>query len=289
MPSNLSNKRGYWRRLFALLMVLQLAMPYYIFAAAVGKFTSVVGTVTVTRDGVVLRPVVNSPVNVKDLIATGEKSSATLLFVDDSNIRLHQNSKMEVKEFMIKDKTRKGILSMTLGRLTAGVSKFIGGNNVFEVHSPTAVAGVRGTGFEFIVALVGAELSTTVSCTAGILSVSALSAEGVVIATATIVAGQTAVVTATGITVSATTVGATGAGIATADTVGAGTGTTVTTATGTGTVTTTGAAAGAGATAGTVTAAGVTAGTVAAAAVGAAVVVGAVVQSAGSQATTVHH
>ena len=278
------------RQFFAFLVILQLLIPYSVFAAAAGKFTSVVGKVTLTRAGVALKPVVNSQVQVKDLIVTGDKSSATLLFSDDSTIRLQQNSKMEIKEFMIKGKTRKSIFSMALGRLTASVSKFIGGDNSFEVHSPTAVCGVRGTGFEFVVAMVGTQLSTTVTCTAGVLSVSALSATGAVIATTTIVAGQTAIVGATGITVSA--VGAVPVGTTAATTSGttgaAGTGTTVTTATGTGTVTT-GAAAGAGTAAGTTAAAGVGAGTVAAAAVGAAVVVGVTVQSTSGTTTTTHH
>ena len=269
------------RQFFAFLVILQLLIPYSVFAAAAGKFTSVVGKVTQTRAGVALKPVVNSQVQVKDLIVTGDKSSATMVFSDDSSIRLQQNSKLEIKEYMMKGQTRKSIFSMALGRLTASVSKFIGGDNSFEVHSPTAVAGVRGTGFEFVVAMVGTQLSTTVTCTAGVLSVSALSATGAVIATTTIVVGQTAVISATGITVSAVGAGATGAGAAT-------TSTTVTTATGTGTVTT-GAAAGAGTAAGTATVAGVGVGTVAAAAVGAAVVVGVVVQATSGTTTATHH
>ena len=269
------------RKFFAFLVILQLVIPYTVFAAAVGKFTSVIGKVTLTRAGVPLTPVVNSQVQLKDLIVTGDKSSATMVFSDDSSIRLQQNSKLEIKEYMMKGQTRKSIFSMALGRLTASVSKFIGGDNSFEVHSPTAVAGVRGTGFEFVVAMVGTQLSTTVTCTAGVLSVSALSATGAVIATTTIVVGQTAVISATGITVSAVGAGATGAGAAT-------TSTTVTTATGTGTVTT-GAAAGAGTAAGTATVAGVGVGTVAAAAVGAAVVVGVVVQATSGTTTATHH
>jgi hypothetical protein len=272
------------RRFLAVLLALQLLLPYSVFAAAVGKFTSVIGKVTMTRASVAYTPAVNTQVQVKDFIITGDKSSATLLFSDDSTIRLQPNSKLEIKEFMVKGKTRKSIFSMALGRLFANVSKFIGGDNTFEVHSPTAVCGVRGTGFEFVVAMVGTQMTTTVTCTTGVLSVSALSATGAVVATTTIVAGQTAIISATGITVSA-------AGIIPAGTTGlAETGTTVTTATGTGTVTTgTTAATGAGAAAGTTTVAGVTTGTVAAAAVGAAVVTGIVVQSTSGTTTTTHH
>ena len=115
------------RKFFAFFVILQLVIPYTVFAAAVGKFTSVIGKVTLTRAGVPLTPVVNSQVQLKDLIVTGDKSSATMVFSDDSSIRLQQNSKLEIKEYMMKGQTRKSIFSMALGRLTASVSKFIGG------------------------------------------------------------------------------------------------------------------------------------------------------------------
>lgn len=259
------------------LLIMQLVIPYNVLAAEVGKFTSVDGKVTLMRAGVLYRAVVNSQVQAKDLIVTGDKSSAVMTFPDESTISLSENSKMEVKEFMIKGKTRKGIFSMSIGRLVANVTKFIGGDNAFEVHSPTAVCGVRGTGFEFIVGMVGSQLTTTVTCTTGALSVSALSATGAVVATTTLVAGQTAVISATGITVSA-------AGAAAA-------GTTVTTATGTGTVATgtTAGAATAGTVAGTTAAAGLGAGTIAAGAVVGAVAIGAAVGASGGSSTTTHH
>jgi len=273
------------KQVIAFLLILQLIIPYPVFAAAeVGKFTAVDGKVTLNRANVTYRVVLNSQVQPKDLIVTGEKASATMTFPDESTITLQENSKMEIKEFLIKGKTRKGIFSMTLGKLIANVNKFIGGNNTFEVHSPTAVCGVRGTGFEFVVGMVGTQLSTTVTCTTGALSVSALSATGAVVATTTIVAGQTAIVSATGITLSAVGAGA-GAGTAA--------GTTVTTATGTGTVTT--GAATAGAAAGTTAAAGIGAGTIAAGAVIGATAVGLAIGAASdnksttSHTTTTHH
>lgn len=267
------------KKIIAFFLIFHLVMPYSVYAAAVGKFVSVVGQVTQVRAGKKYKPVVNSPIEVKDVIITGNNSSAKMVFSDDSSIKLSQNSNMEVKDFFIQGKaTRRGIFFMTIGRLVADVTKYIGGKNTFEVHSPTAVCGVRGTGFEFIV---GAQLTTTVTCTTGSLSVSALSASGAVVSVATITAGQTAIITASGITVSA-------AGAA------AGAGTAVSTATGTGTVTTTsaagttGAAGAAGAAAGTATIAGISAGTVAAGAVVAAGITAAIISASGGSSTTTH-
>lgn len=254
------------------LLVIQLVIPSTILAAAIGRFTSVVGDVTQTSAGVVIKPEVKSPIQLKDLIVTGGGATASMIFDDESTIGLAPNSNFEVKEFYVKERTRKGLFSLTLGKLTADVKKFIGGESSFVVNTPTAVAGVRGTGFEIVVGMVGTQVTTTVTCTAGALTVSSLSVTGVVLSTATIVAGQTAVVSAGVISVSATVVGA-GTGVA-----GAGAGAAGTTG-----------AAGAGAAAGTAATTGITVGTVTVAAAAAAAAVAVVVTSTGGETATTHH
>ena len=210
------------RRFLSFLLVLQLIIPYSTFAAAVGEFTSVVGEVTQTRAKEVITPVAKSPIELKDLIATDRNSSTSMVFSDDSTIMLSENTKLEIKEFLFKEKSRTGIFSLAIGKVTAAVNKFIGGDNVFEVHSPTAVVGVRGTGFEFIESKVGDATTATVICTEGSLTISALSAAGVIISTSVIVAGQTAVISGGIITVSATIAGAAAAAGAGLSTAGAG-------------------------------------------------------------------
>ncbi|OHB64574.1 MAG: hypothetical protein A2168_04120 [Planctomycetes bacterium RBG_13_50_24] len=196
------------KKFLSLLLVLQLIIPYSVFAAAIGEFTSVVGEVTQTRAKEVIKPVVKSPIQLKDIIVTDQASSVMMVFSDDSTIKLEQNTKLEIKEFLFKEKSRTGIFSLAIGKLTAGVSKFIGGDNIFEVHSVTAVAGVRGTGFEFIESMEGGEPTATVICTEGSLTISALSPAGVIIATEVLLAGQTAVIKGGIITISATIAGA---------------------------------------------------------------------------------
>lgn len=273
--------RGPMRRLLSFFLVLQFVLPFPVFAAAVGEFASVIGDVRQTRAGETLRPVVKSPIEMKDVIITGSDASATMVFSDESSIALAPGSRLEIREYLFKGQSRKASFFLGIGKLTADVKKYIGGGNVFEVHSPTAVAGVRGTGFEVVVALVGTQMTTTVTCTTGALTLSALSATGAVVATSTIVAGQTAVISVGGITVSAASAAAAGAGA------------TVTTGTGVGTVTT-GAAAGtagtAGAAAGAATVAGVGAGTIAAGVAATALITTVVIQSTGGGAsTTTHH
>jgi hypothetical protein len=192
------------RRFLSFLLVLQLILPYSTFAAAVGEFTSVVGNVAQTRAKEVIRPVAKSPIQIKDLIATALTSSATTVFSDDSTIKLSENTKLEIKEFLFKEKSRRGVFSLAIGKMTADVKKYIGGDNVFEVQSPTAVVGVRGTGFEYDEAVNAQNQGVaTISCTEGSLNLSALSSTGEVVSTAVLEAGHVAVIIGGVITISA--------------------------------------------------------------------------------------
>ncbi len=238
------------------IVLSQFVIASSVMAAVAGRFLNVVGEVKQLRAGLIITPMAGSPIIEGDIITTGAKAEAALFFNDESTIKIAENSKFEVREFAIKGDVRKGIFSLAIGRLIADVKKYIGGNSRFDVHSPTAVAGVRGTGFEMVVVMVGTQTTTTVVCTSGVMSISAISATGAVISTTTIVAGQTAVVTANGITVSATA--AAGAGAA-------------------------GAGAGGAATAG------ITAGTVAVGVAAAAAAAVAVSEAAGGGTTTTHH
>jgi hypothetical protein len=192
------------RRLLSFLLAFQLIIPYSTFAAAVGEFSSVVGNVTQTRAKEVITPIAKSPVEMKDLIVTARSASATMVFSDDSKIMLSENTKLEIKEFLFKDKSRTGIFSLTIGKVTANIKKYIGGDNIFEVRSPTGIVGVRGTGFDFEEAVTPEKLGkATVACTEGSLNLSALGPAGEVVSTAVLEAGQMAVIIGGVITISA--------------------------------------------------------------------------------------
>jgi hypothetical protein len=192
-------------RLFlSFLLVLKLIVPYTTFAAAIGEFTSVIGGVTQTREKEVILPVVKSPVEMRDLIVTARSASATMVFSDDSRIMLSENTKLEIKEFLFKDKSRTAFFSLATGKLAADVKKYIGGDNVLEVSSQTAIASVRGTGFEYVEDVNAQNQGVaTISCTEGSLNLWALSATGEVLSTAVLLADQMAVITAGVITISA--------------------------------------------------------------------------------------
>ncbi len=191
-------------------VVLQLIIPYPTLAAAIGEFTSVFGNVTQARTKEVIRPVTKSSIELKDVITTDRASATAMVFSDDSTIMLSENTKLEIKEFLFKGKARRGIFSLAVGKLMVNVKKYVGGDNVFEVYSPTAAIGVRGTGFEFVEAIkegnTGPDSANqgmaTVTCTEGSLNVSAFSATGAVVSTAVIQAGHVAVIVGGIITIS---------------------------------------------------------------------------------------
>lgn len=111
--------------------------------AAIGEFSSVVGDVTQTRGRQVIRPVEKSSIRVKDIVVTAQDAAAEMTFSDESIIRLGQNSKLQINEFLFKKKSRLASFLFYIGKMTVDVGKFLGGDNNFEVRSPTCVIGAR--------------------------------------------------------------------------------------------------------------------------------------------------
>jgi hypothetical protein len=132
-------------RLIIFMLVIQLAFPLPLFAQVAGEFIEVLGDVTIQRAGKIIKPKVADSVHVKDVVATGEKSRAKLSMIDQSKLTLGPKARMEVREFYLKGKSRTGIFSLSMGKLHAVAVKSLGANARFDVHTPTAVAGVRGT------------------------------------------------------------------------------------------------------------------------------------------------
>ena len=82
-----------------------------------------------------------------DTITTGDESVGIIKLVDDSIIRVHANSKI-VLNTMVSPVEKKHSVLLFFGKLWNTVSKKALQKKVFEVQTPTAVCGVRGTDFE---------------------------------------------------------------------------------------------------------------------------------------------
>lgn len=141
------------RTLIITVALLWLFSTGLAFGAPVGKFTAVKGLVDLTSTDGVLREVkIGDPVSVGDIVRTKTKSSAEITFADSSVVRLARNSRLKINEYMVGEQETHGILKLFRGKAQSIVSKAAGffgfkKKNKFEMHTPTAVCGVRGTNF----------------------------------------------------------------------------------------------------------------------------------------------
>lgn len=130
---------------FVVLMALQILFPAPLFADAIGKFNDIRGEVSLTRANTAITPKVEGDIQTKDVVATGDKSRAKLLLTDDTLLSVGQKSRLEVTEYLLDKNRRNSIVSLKAGAMHTKVEKFLEPGSKFEVHTPTAVAGARGT------------------------------------------------------------------------------------------------------------------------------------------------
>ena len=123
-------------------------------AEPVGKFTSVEGTVDVLRGGALPAiPVkVGDPVFVKDVIRTKSNSKAEILFTDGNRLIISQRSRIDISEYISDETKSRAIIKLPRGNVEAIVEKKTINRisispeaNRFEIHTPCAVAGARGS------------------------------------------------------------------------------------------------------------------------------------------------
>ena len=149
------------RFIFVLAAALLLLVARQVSAASepVGKADILTGTVTFERAGKqdVLKP--GDPLFLKDRIQTGASSSAEIVFVDLSRMKLAANTNLEITEYLYNpaEKTRQGLVSLTFGKARFAVQDLQDFRDKrFRVQTRTAVVGSRDT--DFIVAF-GLEIS----------------------------------------------------------------------------------------------------------------------------------
>ena len=125
-------------------------------AEAVGKFTFVEGRVDAMREGNLpaISVKVGDPVFIKDIIRTKSDSKAEIMFIDKNILRIGQRSRIDISEYYIDETKKASVIRLPRGKVQAIVPeetvKRISVSpeaNRFEIHTPNAVAGVRGTDY----------------------------------------------------------------------------------------------------------------------------------------------
>ncbi len=139
-------------------IVLSLLMGFFCLSSAVltharedamGEIASMLGTVEIQRakQTAWMKARKHTEIFFGDTIQTADDSEAVISLVDDSIMRIRANSKV-VLNTRISPVERKNSVLLFFGRLWNKVSRKAIRKRVFEVQTPTAVCGVRGTDFE---------------------------------------------------------------------------------------------------------------------------------------------
>ena len=132
-------------------LIISLALSQVCFAKqdTLGRITSISGPVEVKRakDIEWTEAVVNMPVYFGDHIKTLEDGNITITFLDESLMTVHPNTHVALNTIISPLEKRNSVL-LFFGRIWNKVRRKIVQMRGYEVQTPTAVLGVRGTEFE---------------------------------------------------------------------------------------------------------------------------------------------
>lgn len=108
----------------------------------VAKVSDYHGDVNVLRGTQVIAAFTGMSLVEGDLIRTGKGSSAFLLLDDGSTLRIYEESLFQVSELK-----KSSVFQLWTGKVWVKVKKLLEIDSVFQVKTPNAVIGVRGTEF----------------------------------------------------------------------------------------------------------------------------------------------
>jgi len=126
-------------------VLLSVLAPAAASAGEAGLVARVNGAPTVQRAGKTEPLKRGSSVFTGDVIETDATSKVKVLLADDSVLAIGPKSRVDVSDFALDAASRNVRLKVLAGRFKIAIAKFFGGRTDYEVRTPTAVAGVRGT------------------------------------------------------------------------------------------------------------------------------------------------
>ena len=155
-----------------LLVIAVMALVQTAFAQEVGTVAAIEGTAEIGRQEVWTAAVIGAAVHQGDVLRTGSPGRLRVVFQDDSVLSLTEDSRVVVDESVFNPSTGKvhSLLGLLQGQVSALVSEYYHRSGAtYEIKTPTAVAGVRGT--EFSVAYYPGQEVTEVVGMRGVVSV----------------------------------------------------------------------------------------------------------------------
>lgn len=130
---------------YTLVVIALVATATSAFATDSAWVAQINGAPTLTRAGATTALQRGAAVQVGDAIETDEAAKVKLLLADDSVLAIGPRSRVTLTDFQLQPQSRTMRLKVLAGRFKLAVSKFFSGPTDYEVMTPTAVAGVRGT------------------------------------------------------------------------------------------------------------------------------------------------
>ena len=103
---------------------------------------------SIERGGRSIAAVLAMPVLIGDKIETTAQSNLTIVLSDGSEISLSESSSIVIDQTMVGTARADSFINLFKGRLHSVVNPRGGTLPAFEVRTPNAVVGVRGTDFE---------------------------------------------------------------------------------------------------------------------------------------------
>jgi hypothetical protein len=129
-----------------LALLATAALPAH--ADDVGIIAAVEGGAEIGRAGTWTAATVEQGIATGDQLRTGPSGRLRVVFRDDSVILLGENTSLVIDAQVFDPNATRSLFSLVQGKLKSVVSHYYGAaGSSYEVQSPTAVAGVRGTEF----------------------------------------------------------------------------------------------------------------------------------------------
>jgi len=162
--------------LLKLLVFTFFIFPTLIFSEEIARLTNIKGKVFLIRQGKTQVPTNNLALYPNDTIKTLKNSSCEIFFTDLAITLLEENTQLTLKAISKTQNNKQANYFLNIGKVFSSVSK-LKKNDSFNIQTPSAIAGIRGTEF-----LVNAEnKSSEVAVYEGEVEVISLAEDGKVL------------------------------------------------------------------------------------------------------------
>lgn len=137
------------------ILIVSLFLLPSLAAAQAGRFLLAAGDVTVVRGGATVRAAVGTAVESGDVIRVGQQSNAQIRLSDESIVALRPGTELRIDDYVYSgkpDESSRSLISLARGglRTITGAIGALHDRKRYEVRTPTASIGIRGTHYVLV-------------------------------------------------------------------------------------------------------------------------------------------